>query len=203
MKLHWIRGVAVTAVIGLAVFSLAGPVGATPIPTVGFLTFEEDSPGLNRFVVGNETGTGGDPTFPVTDAVSFLNSSLVYTPMGGVPTTLSLGTIDPGLTATALIDSLIDVGLVVFTADLSLTSLTLNDGTNPPEPFVARIDVSASLGGSPLVPNQAFAPIVAQPASIPEPGTFMLMVAGVTLLGAALRLRPVRRHLRDRHQDCP
>ena len=197
--------------------SFADPIN--PV-NIGFISFDILIPGgsgtgVNVFNIMNFTGdplSGGlglPPEFIVSDALTFLGSSLTLVSSQGATSVITLGDIGPGglsigqsflvqFPETDLFSS------VIFTATLSQTSFFLFDGT----PFTAASSVFSAqllaLPGLTLTPGTDLALLTissAEVAPIPEPGTVVLLGTGLVAL-IAMKTRS-RRNSRPQCSNAP
>ena len=183
---------------------LFGAMAATSAPTqaasvnLGIVSLNtlipsaSSSPGVNTFSIDDFTGTSAlPPDFPATDALAFVNSSLVITSSAGSQT-VSLGSLTPGsyTPASLQFSAANTFTSAVFTATLSSNRFSLSGGATF-QPASTQISVGLlPLAGSSLVPDRDFAAIaVSDTSNVPEPSTTFL-----SLLGAASAICLGRRY---------
>lgn len=176
--------------LALGLFSAAASASNVP---VGFVGYNDVGGGLFEFDAVSQTGpnSSGDPTWPVTNTISFTNLSLTVFFVGGGSFTYGPGywSTDPGglsytgpdLPAGQLLSS------AQLTGTFSPTLFDLYDGSH----FNANPNFTATITDpSGVLQNGDFAIIYATPAtgSTPEPGTLVLVGSGALgLLGVRRR----------------
>src|SRR5579871_5683 len=203
--------------MALALFALllvpAATFADTLSPNLGYISFvtltdaDGNSTGFVGFDIINVTGGFLPPSddFPVTDAVTLLDSSLTLNDTDGTSTTYLLGDLVPG--AYTLGDTSNPGGSLplvqfadtdsfssgTFTAVLSETNINLLDGT-----FSADLNLSVDLGPSPGATNlqqdtDSWVITASSPVAAPEPSSVVLLFTGLFLL---VRFRPITRNQR-------
>jgi len=170
---------------------------------VGYLYLQQDdSLGTVTFSINNATGPSEfAPDFPVLDNLDFNNvvvtlfcgNAQCTADLGGASQTYNIGTIASGGTDSSLSFSSADLfSSAVLSADLSLTSLNLDDGMGGSTPFTGSLSTSftfSSASGPDLVPydlssgNSDFdSGVITDPegttSSVPEPASLTLIVTG-------------------------
>ena len=192
------RGLLVILVILLT----AGGVASASSITVGLLSFDNlipdapGAPGVNVFTVYNFTGSNSfPPDAPVTDSLSFLNTTLTPDGSGGI----GFGEVDPGAVQAATLEfpTSTTFGSVAFQADLS-SSIFMAGGV---EYDAASGMVTASLlpsSGPSLVAGTDFVVLTvdASPvnlSAVPEPPSgWLVLLGGITLLYGQGRISQTR-----------
>lgn len=164
--------------------------------TVGDLEYNSLFAGVNDFTVDNFTGANNLGFFPVADNVNFDNSVLTLTELGGGTLTFDLGDIVPGSNTAAQFSSSLLLTQAYFTATLSPASFSLTNGesgTFAADPALAFTLLPSS--GSLLAAGVDLGTMDANSASssVPEPGSPMLLMTGLSTAAAVLALRRKRK----------
>ncbi len=187
----------VLASLLIVCFVLAPQSAKADSVTVGALVFNVlsfGSPGTTIFEIDNFTGSNNLGVFPVSDNLVFLNANLTLTcanatcvtDLGGSSVAFVLGDIAPPSVTSQAFSALDEFSQAVFTANFSLTSLALTDGTT----FEGSPSVSFTLlpsSGQFLVAGVDQGTIN-DLAPVPEPGGLILISSGLAGI-LALRLR--------------
>jgi hypothetical protein len=163
---------------------------------VGDLEFNNLFSGVNYFTVDDFTGSNNLGFFPVATDVTFDNSVLTLTELGGDTLVFGLGDIGPGANTNAEFSDTLSFTEATFSATLHPSSFRLTNGDSGT--FIADPSLSFTLlpsSGSTLVAGIDLGTMSASPASsatVPEPSTLTLWL---TALGAVLGLKARRRRL--------
>ncbi len=152
--------------------------------------------GVTDFEVDNFTGAFALPSdFPVVANLTFENSQLALTELGGTQVVISLGDLTPGATTPTALDfsSTLNFVSATFTATLSLQNFALSDGTTF-EASSSQIssEVTPS-SGSTLSPDIDFSVILVSgtsvPTSVPEPRWLSLPLIALAFAASRRRRR--------------
>lgn len=155
--------------------------------TVGDVEFNSLFPGVNYFTISNFTGSNNLGFFPVADDVTFDNSVLTLTELGGGTLVFYLGSIGPGANTSAQVSDALSFTQAYFQATLDPSSFSLTNGYSGT--FTADPSLSFTLlpsSGSTLVPDVDLGTMDASPATVPEPSALTLLL---TALGAVLSMQ--------------
>jgi hypothetical protein len=161
--------------LSLALTVVAATTGTSAAVPIGFVSFDKDSPvtGENSFSIANLTGAtfGCAIDFPVCTDVTILGSLEIVDSLGGHITTPLAAPVGPSFDIQFTYG--IDISSATFYGAISPTAFTLADGSMfPASPFI----VSATI--LPGDPDHEIGILDASPASVPEPSSVLLLLAG-------------------------
>jgi len=170
-------------IIGCLVWFLAGSVAKADDLPVGALSFDhlfDQSKDLYAVDLTNLTQPGGDS--PVVSFLDFSSFTLTLNLSDGSSLTAALSSLDRfGDRGTGAIFSAGQVSSATLTGTFSPTTVVLADGSTiaiDPNSVTLLSDFAGPLVGG----DFALINVSTQPRATPEPGTMLLLVAGLLLL---------------------